>query len=355
MAETRPHRRTDRPPTLSIEGLRLEIATPRGLARVIDDVSLEVWPGEIVGVIGESGSGKTMTALSVLGLTPRRAAISSGGIKLHGREITELPESERRKLRGDRIAFIPQDALRALNPVLRVDEQVGEPCRIHRATPWAEARKRAVELLTAVHLKQPEQRAREYPHQFSGGMQQRAMIAMGLALEPELLIADEPTTALDVTVQAQVLKLLREIRDTHDTAILFITHDLGVIAELCDWVYVMYAGAVLEQGPVGRLFARPAHPYTQMLLRATPTVRTVQEELLSIPGQIPQPFELPTGCRFADRCPHRFDRCAIEPPHQPVEADHSARCWLLVEAGLSLSSGRPAAGPGGPAPTSVAG
>jgi oligopeptide/dipeptide ABC transporter ATP-binding protein len=341
MNNGRRHRRSDSPPTLAIEGLRVEIAMPRGMARVIDDVGLEVWPGEIVGVIGESGSGKTMTALSVLGLIPRRARLAAGEIWLHGRPIARLGESERRKLRGDRIAFIPQDALRALNPVLRVDLQVGEPCNIHRATSWAQAKRRAVELLAAVHLKEPAQRAREYAHQFSGGMQQRAMIAMGLALEPELLIADEPTTALDVTVQAQVLKLLREIRDTHGTAILFITHDLGVIADLCDWVYVMYAGAVLEQGPVERLFARPAHPYTQMLLRATPTVRTVQEELLSIPGQIPQPFELPTGCRFADRCPHRFERCAAEPPHQPVEADHTARCWLLAGAGLGPA---PAAG-----------
>jgi oligopeptide/dipeptide ABC transporter ATP-binding protein len=328
----RPHRRTDRPPSLAIDNLRVDIATRRGPARVIDDVSLEVWPGEIVGVIGESGSGKTMTALSLLGLMPRRARISAGEIKLGGETITHLPDAARRRLRGSRVAFIPQDALRALNPVLRVDLQVGEPANIHRRTPWEQAKAAAVELLRAVHLRDPERRAREYPHQFSGGMQQRAMIAMGLALEPELLIADEPTTALDVTVQAQVLKLLREIRDTHGTAILFITHDLGVIVELCDWVYVMYAGSVLEEGPVERLFAHPAHPYTQMLLRATPTVRTVQAELLSIPGQIPQPFELPAGCRFADRCPHRFERCASEPPNLQFEAGHTARCWLLVES-----------------------
>src|SRR5262245_22977456 len=328
----RTHRRKDKPPSLVIDRLRVEIATRRGLARVVDDVSLEVWPGEIVGVIGESGSGKTMTALSLLGLMPRRARIAAGEIRLGSDVITHLPDAARRRLRGSRIAFIPQDALRALNPVLRVDLQVGEPAHIHRRTPWQQAKARAVDLLRAVHLKEPEQRAREFPHQFSGGMQQRAMIAMGLALEPELLIADEPTTALDVTVQAQVLKLLREIRDTHGTAILFITHDLGVIAELCDWVYVMYAGAVLEQGPVKRLFAEPAHPYTQMLLRATPTVRAVQAELLSIPGQIPQPFELPAGCRFADRCPQRFARCASEPPHLQIEAGHTARCWLLADS-----------------------
>jgi oligopeptide/dipeptide ABC transporter ATP-binding protein len=271
-----------------------------------------------------------MTALSVLGLMPRQAMIVGGQIALQGQPLTSLSDADRRRLRGDRLAYIPQDALRALNPVLRVDLQVGEPLHIHRRTPWEKAKQRAVELLGAVHLANPRERAREYPHQYSGGMQQRAMIAMGLALEPELLIADEPTTALDVTVQAQVLKLLREIRDTHATAILFITHDLGVIAELCDWVYVMYAGAVLEQGPVAGIFARPAHPYTQALLRATPTVHTVQAELLSIPGQIPQPFDLPAGCRFADRCPHRFARCAQPPPELEAEPGHRARCWLLA-------------------------
>jgi oligopeptide/dipeptide ABC transporter ATP-binding protein len=327
--EARPHRRSDRPPTLAAEGLSVEFASRRGVARVVDQVSLEVWPGEIVGLIGESGSGKTMTALSVLGLMPRTARIAGGTIVLSGEPLTGMAEERRRSLRGDRLAYIPQDAMRALNPVLRIDRQVGEPLPIHRGTPWAQARARAVDLLRAVHIREPERRAQEYPHQFSGGMQQRAMVAMGLALEPELLIADEPTTALDVTVQAQVLKLMREIRDTHGTAMLFITHDLGVVAELCDWVYVMYAGAVLEQGPVERIFLRPSHPYTQALLRATPTVRTVQEELVSIPGQIPSPFELPSGCRFADRCPHRFEKCAQEPPHLAVEAEHSARCWLV--------------------------
>src|SRR5205085_558156 len=190
-----------------------------------------------------------------------------------------------------------------------VADQVGEPFVLRRNVGWDEARQRAVALLRSVHINQPEMRAREYPHQFSGGMQQRAMIAMGLALEPELLIADEPTTALDVTVQAQVLKLLREIRDTRGASILFITHDLGIIAELCDRVCVMYAGAIVEQGSVEQILRHPGHPYTQALLRATPTVRSVHEELLSIPGQIPLPSELPQGCRFADRCQFAFERC----------------------------------------------
>ena len=329
----RPHRRSDRPPALEIEGLSIEFATRRGISRVTDRVSLEVWPGEIVGLIGESGSGKTMTARAILGLLPRGARIGGGDIRLGGASLTAMSEAELRRVRGDRVAMIPQDALSALNPVLRIDTQVGEPYVIHRTLDWHAAKDKAVALLGGVHLRAPEVRAREYPHQFSGGMQQRAMIAMGLALEPELLIADEPTTALDVTVQAQVLKLLREIRETHGTAILFITHDLGVIAELCDWVYVIYAGTILEQGEVGRIFARPGHPYTEALLRATPTVHSVQDELLSIPGQIPSPLDLPTGCRFADRCPHRFERCAGEPPQLTVEAGHTARCWLREDGG----------------------
>ncbi len=324
-----PHALPGATPALQIEALTLEHAGRRGVGRIIDRVSLEVWPREIVGLIGESGSGKTMTALAVLGLTPRGIRPASGDIRLSGRSILNLSEAERRSLRGDRIALIPQDALRALNPVLRIDRQVGEPYVLHRQTAWQAAKAKAVDLLRDVHLRSPEQRAREYPHQFSGGMQQRAMIAMGLALGPELLIADEPTTALDVTVQAQVLTLLREIRDSHGTAILFITHDLGVVAELCDWVYVIYAGVIVEHGSVADVFARPGHPYTQALLRSTPTARTVQGELVSIRGQIPSPWDLPRGCRFAERCPHRFERCAAEPPDLPVGPDHAARCWLL--------------------------
>jgi oligopeptide/dipeptide ABC transporter ATP-binding protein len=278
-------------------------------------------------VIGESGSGKTLTALSVLGLLPRGARIRSGSIRLAGRSLLDLSEDEWRTIRGDHVAFIPQDALRALNPVHPVGVQVGEPLNIHRGTPWQIAKRKAIELLRSVHLRDADQRAEEYPHQFSGGMQQRAMVAMGLALEPQLLIADEPTTALDVTVQAQVLKLLREIRDAHGASILFITHDLGVVADLCDRVYVMYAGLVVEEGSVESIFSQPSHPYTQALLRATPTIRAVEGELISIPGQIPSPGNLPAGCRFADRCPVAFERCGAEPPRFEVGGGHLARCW----------------------------
>lgn len=330
--ESRPYRRPDRPPVLEIEGLTIEFAGRRDVARVVDGVTLEVWPGEIVGLIGESGSGKTMTALSVLGLLPRTAKITSGDIRLSGTSLRGLAEAQLRAIRGDRIAMIPQNPMSALNPVLRVGTQVGEPFVLHRRTDWRTAIAQAIKRLADVHLPFPAERADEYPHQFSGGMQQRAMTAMAIALEPELLIADEPTTALDVTIQAQVLRLLREIRDEHRMAILFITHDLGVVAEMCDWVYVMYAGRILERGPVERLFALPGHPYTQVLLRATPTAETAQAELVSIPGSIPSPFDLPPGCRFADRCPHRFERCDEEPPLLAVEADHAARCWLVETA-----------------------
>jgi peptide/nickel transport system ATP-binding protein len=313
---------------LEIEDLTIDFRGRRGTARVVDRVSLSVGAGEIVGLIGESGSGKTMTALSVLGLLPRGARVTGGDLRLDGKSLLGLPRGRLRAIRGNRVALIPQDALRALNPVHRIARQVGEPHVIHRGTDRAAAEARAVEQLAEVHIREPEQRAQEYPHQFSGGMQQRAMVAMGLALEPELLIADEPTTALDVTVQAQVLRLLREIRDTHGTAILFITHDLGVVAQLCDRVYVIYAGALVEAGPVEAIFARPGHPYTRALLQATPTVSAVQDELVSIPGQIPSPYALPTGCRFAERCAHRFARCVADPPWFPLGPGHAARCWL---------------------------
>ncbi len=298
------------------------------MTTVVERVSIEVRPGEIVGLIGESGSGKTVVALSVLGLLPRGGRVIEGSIRLDGTSVLDLSPRQLREMRGDRVAFIPQDALRALNPGLTVGRQVGEPLTIHRASGWKAALRRAVELLASVHMREPSRRATEYAHQFSGGMQQRAMIAMGIALQPRLLIADEPTTALDVTVQAQVLQLLCEIRDTHGTSVLFITHDLGLVAELCDRVYVMYAGVVMEQGPVRALFAHPAHPYTQALLRATPTVHSVTTRLEAIPGQIPLPRDWPSGCHFVDRCPRAFDRCRTAPPLLPVADGHLARCWL---------------------------
>jgi peptide/nickel transport system ATP-binding protein len=321
--------------TLEIRDLSITFSTPRGPARVVDNVSLSIGAGEIVGVIGESGSGKTLTALAALGMLPRGARVESGRILLGDESLLDMTERERRALRGNRIAYIPQDALRSLNPTLRVGVQVGEPLALHRATPWTVAKRRAVGLLAAVHLRDPERRAEEYPHQFSGGMQQRAMIAMGLCLEPQLLIADEPTTALDVTVQAQVLQLVREIRRDHGTSIFFITHDLGVVADLCDRVYVMYAGAIVEEGPVERIFERPSHPYTRGLLRATPAVHGSKEALIPIPGQIPLATERPEGCRFVDRCAFAIAPCHSPPPWVEIEANHRALCVRAGEAGLA--------------------
>jgi ABC-type dipeptide/oligopeptide/nickel transport system ATPase component len=269
--EDRIHAQGAARPTLSIRDLSVEFPKREGAVKVVDEVSLDVWPREIVGVIGESGSGKTLTSLSALRLLPKRAQ-ATGSIKLGERSILDLSERDMRALRGDRLAFIPQDAMRSLNPTMRVGRQIGEPLVLHRKTPWKQAVDAAAKLLKSVHV-------RDYPHNFSGGMQQRAMIAMGLALEPELLIADEPTTALDVTVQAQVLKLLKEIRDSHGTSILFITHDLGVVAELCDWVYVMYRGRIVEEGTVRRIFTAPREDYTRMLLAATPTIFDQRAEL----------------------------------------------------------------------------
>jgi peptide/nickel transport system ATP-binding protein len=310
-------------PTLSIRDLR--IAFPG--REVVSGVNITVAPGEIVAVIGESGSGKTLTALAVLGLLPRQAAVTEGAISLNRRPMLDLTSSERRALLGDRLAFIPQDAMRALNPVLTVGDQVAEPAVLHRGSPWVAARRMAVDLLRSVHLAEPERRVGDFPHQFSGGMQQRAMIAMGLALEPELLIADEPTTALDVTVQAQVIKLLREIRDEHGTSIFFITHDLGLVADFCDRVYVMYAGRIVEEGPVARIFAAPRHPYTAALLAATPSVIDAADQLDAIPGQIPAAGEHIEGCVFRPRCMRAAEQCRNDPPEADFGEGHSARCW----------------------------
>jgi ABC-type dipeptide/oligopeptide/nickel transport system ATPase component len=259
-------------PTLSIRGLSIEFGRRTGITRVVRDVGLEVWPGEIVGLIGESGSGKTLTALSALRMLPKRARIVSGVIKLGPTPLLDLNEREMRQIRGERMALIPQDALQALNPTMRIGRQVGEPLELHRGMSVRAAASAALKLIASVGIPHPAQRAGEYPHQFSGGMQQRSMIAMGLALNPELLIADEPTSALDVTVQAQVLQLLRNIRDRSSASILFITHDLGVVAQLCDCVYVMREGEVVETGAVEDIFTAPQTEYTRMLLAATPRV-----------------------------------------------------------------------------------
>lgn len=270
----RHHEKPGMRPTLEITNLSIEFSRRRVWTPVVHDVSLKIMPGEIVGVIGESGSGKTLSALAAMQLLPKQARVSGGTITLGDTDILAQNEKDMRRLRGNRMATIPQDAMQALNPTMRIGRQVGEPLSLHQGMSLRSAAKAAIKLLENVHILNPETRAKAFPHEFSGGMQQRAMIAMGLALAPDLLIADEPTTALDVTVQAQVLKLLREIRDEKNVSILFITHDLGVVAELCDWVYVMRMGEVVEQGSVKQIFSAPQQPYTRMLLAATPSIHS---------------------------------------------------------------------------------
>lgn len=318
---------------LRVEKLTLETSDRRGRRGVIArEVSLTLHQREIVGLIGESGSGKTLTAMALLGLLPRGVRVTSGSAWLQDAELFSLPPRDMRALRGDRIALIPQDALHALNPVLRIGPQVGEPLVIHRGSGWQQALARAVELLGLVRLPEAARRATEYPHEFSGGMQQRTMIAMGLALRPPLVIADEPTTALDVTIQAQILELLDRMRNETGTAFLFITHDLGVVAQTCDWVYVMYGGEVVESGSTRDIFSTPSHPYTRALITAMPTVAHRADSLTAIPGQIPSPFEATPGCRFAARCEHRVEKCSTVPPTREVSRGHWSRCWF-AEAG----------------------
>lgn len=277
--DTRRHYKSGLTPTLEVSGLSIEFSRRRVWTPVVHDVSFSVMPSEIVGVIGESGSGKTLSALAALRLLPKQARVASGIVKLSEIDILAQSEAGMRRLRGNRMALIPQDAMQALNPTMRVGLQIAEPISLHHSQPLKQAAPAAVKLLEAVGISRPTEQTHSFPHQFSGGMQQRAMIAMGLALAPSLLIADEPTTALDVTVQAQVLNLLRDIRDSRGTSILFITHDLGVVAELCDWIYVMREGRIVERGSVDRIFQDPQEEYTKMLLAATPSIHSPRRKV----------------------------------------------------------------------------
>ena len=313
-------------PLLEIHQLRTSFYTPEGIVRAVNGVDMAIGAGEIVGVVGESGSGKSVLNLTILGLLPSPpAVVESGTIKFQGKDLLALPKRQMRSLRGNRIAMIFQDPMTSLNPFLTIGDQVGEPLVVHRGSSAREARERAVQLLRDVGIPDPERRLDEYPHQFSGGMRQRVMIAMALALEPDLLIADEPTTALDVTIQAQILKLLREIRERQKTAILLVTHDLGVVAGFCDRVAVMYAGKIVEQATTEELFAHPAHPYTESLLRSSPRLDDPSHgRLYSIPGRPPDLIDLPSGCAFRPRCPYAFERCAEETPSLTAASQPSA-------------------------------
>ena len=319
-------------PLLDVQGLRVEFRTRGGIARVLDDVSFSVGPGRILGIVGESGCGKSMTALSILGLVPSPPGEVKGGrILFQGRDLLQLPADEMRDLRGGDIAMIFQEPMTSLNPVFTCGDQIAEAVRLHQPVSMADARARAVEMLRAVAIPEPEARANSYPHQLSGGMRQRVMIAMALSCEPKLLIADEPTTALDVTVQAQIFALLRDLRDRMGTAVIMITHDMGAIAEMADDVAVMYAGRVIEKGSADDILDNPSHPYTQGLLASIPRIDQGHDaDLPEIPGVVPPLTELGQGCAFADRCRYAFDLCRqVEPAHVGVSPGHSAACHLL--------------------------
>lgn len=306
--------------------------TSNGEVQAVRGVSFEVRRGEIVGIVGESGSGKSITNMTLLKLLPDTAVIKDGRAMFQGQDLTKLSMKELRKIRGEKIAMIFQDPMSSLNPLIPVGEQVAEIIRIHHSDRSREAVKQEVlKRFAEVRIPEPEKRYHAYPHEFSGGMRQRVMIAMALANNPELLIADEPTTALDVTIQDQIIRQMRELKEQHGTSIIFITHDLGVIAELCEKVEVMYGGLIMEEAPIDELFEHPSHPYTLGLLESMPSIQQNKaERLIPIPGSPPDMTNPPAGCPFAPRCRYARKICAAELPElQPVGEGHSARCWLL--------------------------
>jgi oligopeptide/dipeptide ABC transporter ATP-binding protein len=314
---------------LSVRDLTVRFRTHDGTVHAVNGVSFDLEEGETLGLVGESGSGKSVTNLAVMRLLPQPAGhIERGTVLFEELDLTNAPEASMRDLRGREIAMIFQDPMTSLNPVLTIEEQMVETIQAHKRVTAADARVRAIQLLGMVGIAEPASRLRNYPHQFSGGMRQRVMIAIALALEPKLLIADEPTTALDVTIQAQVLDLMRSLRADTGAAIILITHDLGVIAELADDVAVMYAGRVVERASVERLFSEPQHPYTIGLLGSIPKLHLRQSRLAAIEGQVPTPMTVLAGCRFAARCPFADSQCeAAAPPLTEVQADHFAACW----------------------------
>ena len=314
---------------LEIRALRTYFASERGEVRAVDGVDLSLERGKTLGIVGESGCGKSVTALSVMGLVPQPPGrIASGEIVLDGEDLLKAPERRLRDLRGDKLSMIFQEPMTSLNPAFPVGDQIAEALLRHKKISGKEAKDKAIDMLRKVRIPSPELRARDYPHQLSGGMRQRVMIAMALACNPQLLIADEPTTALDVTIQAQILDLMRALRAELGTAIILITHDLGVIAELADEVVVMYAGKVVERCAVERLFSEPQHPYTVGLLGSIPRLHLEQKRLSAIEGIVPDAAAFPRGCRFHPRCPFAVDQCRKEePPLIAVKPGHSAACW----------------------------
>ena len=317
---------------LEVKSLCTEFPVKRGVVRAVDDVSFEVSEGEILAIVGESGSGKSVTSLSIMGLLAEPGHVAGGEMTFDGKDLVHLSEKEYREMRGNDMAMIFQEPMTSLNPVYRIGDQIVEAIRTHEKVSKKEALTRAIDLLRKVGIPSPEARVRDYPHQMSGGMRQRVMIAMALACSPQILIADEPTTALDVTIQAQILDLIRQLNETMDTSVLFITHDLGVVSELCDTVIVMYAGQIVEKAPVDELFADPKHPYSEGLLHAIPRITKERKPLLTIEGAVPNPTERIEGCTFWPRCPHASEICKrAEAPQKQLTGERSVKCWLYAE------------------------
>jgi oligopeptide/dipeptide ABC transporter ATP-binding protein len=321
-------------PLLRVSDLRTSYGAFGGqrIVRAVDGVSFSIDPGESLGLVGESGSGKTTTCLSIVRLLPRAARIDAGRIEFDGRDLLALPEDAMHQIRGRRISMILQDPMASLNPLLTIYDQVAEPAYFHTRERGATLKQHVLDLLRAVRIPSPEVRMTQFPHQMSGGMRQRVVGAIALSGGPDLIIADEPTTNLDVTIQAQYLSLLKDLQRRTGVALLFVTHNLGIVARMCDRVAVMYAGRIVEQGPVRDLFKAPRHPYTQALLSSIPRLGT-KEPLYAIPGQPPDLSEPPSGCAFHPRCPHAWEQCRIEePPETSAAPHHLARCWMLHSA-----------------------
>ena len=324
-------------PLLEVKGLKTYFYTEDGVVRAVDGVNFEVYPGEVLGLVGESGCGKSVTSLSIMRLISKPGKVDAGEILLDGENLLDLPEEEMTKVRGNRISMIFQQPQTALNPVFKVGDQLAEVLNVHQDMGREAGWKRAIALLKMVGVPDPERRVEAFPHELSGGMAQRVMIAMALACIPELLIADEPTTALDVTIQAQILDLMRDMRKEMGTSVILITHDLGVVAEMAERVAVMYAGEIVEQTDVNSLFDEPLHPYTQGLIGSIPVLGEIKEKLDVIPGSVPNLVNLPPGCRFAPRCQARIKYgltiCTeVKPELDEVKAEHSVRCWLYTSA-----------------------
>ncbi|HQC57507.1 MAG TPA: ABC transporter ATP-binding protein [Mesotoga sp.] len=317
---------------LQVKDLRTYFHTEDGIVKAVDGVTFDVYSGETLGIVGESGCGKSVTSLSVMRLLDEKGEIAGGKIIFEGRDVMAIPESQMMKIRGNDMAMIFQEPMTALNPVFTVGFQIMEAILLHQDVNKEQARTMAIDMLRKVGIPEPEKRIDEYPHELSGGMRQRAMIAMALSCNPKLLFADEPTTALDVTIQAQILELMKSLQDQYGMALVMITHDLGVIAEMAQRVVVMYAGKVVEYADVHTLFKNPRHPYTWGLMNAIPRLDEDKEVLYNIPGVVPDPLDFPDGCRFNTRCPLATEKCRKEePPLVEIESDHTAACWHIDE------------------------